>query len=219
MFFQMSTITTTTKTTTKPTTTTIETDPEGNEIYQSIPNINAHYKNNAIIFGLGWAAAPPKPDTQLYSIEATNDPKVFQIRYAPQQIPSSNSVTHKGKYYHCIFNIAEKRVMIIGGRPGTAKDYWDDKSFVYQWEGTDFTQGGRYVGTDQKKMESSPESCRGVDESAGCVRKNEWPDLPSTSLLQCQGNTKVCLVNQSGHGGRNVPPIFKIALKTLHVNS
>ena len=109
-------------------------------------------------------------------------------------------MTHKGKYYHCIFNIAEKRVMIVGGRPGTARDFWDDKTFVYQWEGSDFTAGGRYVGTDQQKMESSPESCRGADESAGCVRPNEWPDLPSTSILACQGQ---CRNGQPGQGPTN----------------
>ena len=90
--------------------------------------------------------------------------------------------------------------MIVGGRPGTARDFWDDKTFVYQWEGSDFTEGGRYIGTDQQKMESSPESCRGADETAGCVRPNEWPDLPSTSLLSCQGQ---CRNGQPGRGPTN----------------
>merc|ERR1719454_2476833 len=75
-----------TTTTTRPTTTTIELDPEGNAIFDAVPNVNAEYRNNPVVFGLGWASAPPKPDTQLYSIEPTDDPKVYRIRFAPQQI-------------------------------------------------------------------------------------------------------------------------------------
>ena len=70
------------------------------------------------------------------------------------------------------------------------QDFWDDKTFVYQWEGADITEGGRYIDLNQNKMSSTPESCRGENDDAGCVRKNEWPDLPSTPLLACQGQCR-----------------------------
>ena len=76
--------------------------------------------------------------------------------------------------------------MVFGGRPGTDKDEWDDKTFVYQYDGNDITQNGRFIDTNLEKMESSTKSCRGSDPSAGCVRKNEWPDLPSMPLFGCQ---------------------------------
>ena len=77
--------------------------------------------------------------------------------------------------------------MVFGGRPGTDRDLWDDKTFVYQYEGNDITESGRFIDTNQEKMESSSISCRGADASAGCVRKNEWPDLPTFPLFACQG--------------------------------
>ena len=70
--------------------------------------------------------------------------KVYRVRFAEQKIPSAHSQIHKGKYYHSIFQIAEKRLMVLGGRPGTNKDYWDDKTFVFQYEGKD--RGCKYIG-------------------------------------------------------------------------
>ena len=48
---------------------TTETAPDGQKIWPSRPNVDNDYKNNPVTFGLGWAATPPKPDTQLYGIE------------------------------------------------------------------------------------------------------------------------------------------------------
>lgn len=53
-------------TTVAPTTATAD---DGQIIWPSLPNVDSNYKNNPVTFGLGWAASPPKPDTQLYGIE------------------------------------------------------------------------------------------------------------------------------------------------------
>jgi len=43
-------------------------------------------------------------------------------------------------------------------------------------------------------MQSDPESCTG---DSGCMRPNGWPDLPSTSVLKCQGQ---CRNGAAGQG-------------------
>lgn len=85
-------------------------------------------------------------------------------------------------------NIAPNRVMVVGGRPGQSFNLWDDKTFVYEWaEGaTSIANEGKWIGTDGEMMDDRVNGCYDNSES-GCNRPNDWPDLPTMSVLNCQG--------------------------------
>ena len=85
-------------------------------------------------------------------------------------------------------NIAPNRVMVVGGRPGQSFNLWDDKTFVYEWaEGaTSIANEGKWIGTDGQMMDDRVNGCYDNSES-GCSRPNDWPDLPTMSVLNCQG--------------------------------
>ena len=66
------------------------------------------------------------------------------------------------------------------------------QSFVYKFDNS--IPDGGWIDTLGNKMASTPESC---GTGSGCVRENDWPDLPSTSILKCEGQ---CRNGKAGMG-------------------
>ena len=81
---------------------------------------------------------------------------------APQRIPAPSPNFHKGKFYNCMMNIEENRVMVVGGRPGQFFDVWDDKTFVYEWQkgAKDIAKNGKWIGTDGSRLDDSTDGCK-----------------------------------------------------------
>ncbi|CBY31517.1 unnamed protein product [Oikopleura dioica] len=167
-------------------------------------NVAPEYKDNLILYGGGWNSQPvesgpfPKPHYQYYGLESVT-PYKFKVSHAPQKIPAPSPTAHKAKFYNCMMNIDDNKVMVVGGRPGQFFDIWDDKTFVYEWQkGADGIEiGGQWIGADGSWMNDTKESCEGL---SGCMRHNDWPDFPSTSVLNCEGQ---CRDGQAGRGPTN----------------
>ena len=126
----------------------------------------------------------------------SESPHKFKVSFAPQRIPATDPDAHKAKFYNCMMNIDDNKVMVVGGRPGQFFDTFDDKTYVYQWdeEAEGIEEGGKWIDVDGNRMDDSKEACEGL---AGCIRPNEWPDLPSVSVLNCQGQ---CRNGEAGRG-------------------
>ena len=129
------------------------------------------HKENLILYGGGWNTqpdpaqtrkAPIKPHYQYYGLEATENPWRFKVKMAPQRIPAPSPNFHKGKFYNCMMNIEENRVMVVGGRPGQFFDVWDDKTFVYEWQkgAEDISKNGKWIGTDGSRLDDSTDGCK-----------------------------------------------------------
>ena len=126
-------------------------------VVPDIRNVDSDFKDNLILYGGGWNTQPGlpgsnkvvKPHYQYYGLEATDNPWRFKVKETPQTIPAPSPMFHKGKFYNCMMNIEENRVMVVGGRPGQFFDIWDDKTFVYEWgkSSADVVGNGKWIGT------------------------------------------------------------------------
>lgn len=129
-------------------------DNDGCEV-ADVRNIRNNFKDNFILYGGGWNVQPGarsgtiKPHYQYYGLEATENPWKYNVVIAPQLIPAPYPGNHKGKFYNCMMNIDDNRVMVVGGRPGQFFDIWDDKTFVYEWgkSANDIAGNGKWIGT------------------------------------------------------------------------
>ena len=82
-------------------------------------------------------------------MEATGSILHYRVVPVPQKIPAPSYDEQKGKFYNCMVNIADNRVMVVGGRPGQSFNIWDDKTFVYEWakNATSVAEEGKWIGT------------------------------------------------------------------------
>ena len=165
----------------------------------------SNMQDNMILYGGGWNSQRDPVDKKLvkpyygyYGLEATDSPWKYRVRDAAQKIPAPDRNAHKGKFYNCMMNIQDNEVMVVGGRPGQFFDKWDDKTFVYSWnkEADNIAVGGKWIGTNGKKMDETKNGCKAYGD-AGCMRKHDWPDLPSTPLFACKGQ---CRDGEAGSG-------------------
>ena len=126
-------------------------------------NVDSSFVDGHILFGGGWHFNRPRgtkrtsesqPSTRYYGLEATSDPGRFQVLQLPEKRPSANDQSADqsadnplGTFYGCLMHLDENEIMVVGGKNG--KKEFDDKSFVYRFDGN--ASNGDWIGTGKPK--------------------------------------------------------------------
>lgn len=184
-------------------------------------NVRSDFSDSKILFGGGWHRQPPPgfkindepmPSDRYYGLESTDEPGTVQIVHLNNHAPSPTREQRIGKFYGCMMHLDAKSVMLAGGKWGDSFNQYDDQTSVFRFN--ELVSDGKWIDTQGNEMQSSPESCQGEN---GCIRGNDWPDLPSTSVLRCEGQ---CRNGEAGVGPTNVHWIAEYCyIKAEFINS